>query len=446
LTARAWPDGRLLSARAVSFDGTVSQEVRVARPEKINYFTKRSDAGPAIARGAGLSYAAASFGGGATSVDMTLFDRILGFDTAAHTVWVEAGVRLDALHAFLITQAHYLPVQPGYGRITIGGCIGADVHGKHQAVDGTFLKVIKSLRLFHPAHGILELSCERDPELFRLTVGGYGLTGIVIDAVIEVRPLSGNRVTLKRRKVRSFEETIAALGENTADADLVYSWHDMGGDMDGRGTVTSGVIASAAQRREEAGVAAEKMSSEWRARGPALINRFTSKAINAAYKLRNEAREAKVSLREALFPIHGMERYFKLYGARGFHEHQALIPVDRFEQYCSSLREASRRTGAVIALASAKLFAGEADLLRFSGNGVCFAINTPRTEGSQAFLDHLDDAVIAAGGLVNLIKNSHTRHSRAEQIFPGYDEFKRQLTAFDPNRLFRSSMSERLGL
>lgn len=445
MTGGVWPDGPLLETDVVSFDGSVTQKARIARPDKLDFFRRRSGAGPAIARGAGLSYAAASFGSGATSIDMTLFDRILGFDAAAHTVLVEAGVRLDALHKFLTTKGHYLPVQPGYGRITIGGCIGADVHGKHQAVDGTFINQVKSLRLFHPAHGIVELSPERNASLFRLTVGGYGLTGIVIDAVIEVLPVAGLTVDLKRRSVRSFGETLAMLEAETASSDLVYSWHDMSGDKRGSGIVTSGVV-SAGNGRGDQSLATAAMTAAWRAKGPALVNGLTTGAMNAIYRLRNGKRTSRMSLDEALFPIHGMETYFKLYGSRGFHEHQAVIPAGRFPEYAAAVKDASRHTGAVISLASAKLFAGTGDLLRFAGEGVCLAINTPTTRRTQAFLELLDDAVIALGGRVNLIKNSHTTRAKAERLFPDYDEFRRLLGEFDPGHTFRSAMSERLGL
>src|SRR4029077_405225 len=122
-----------------------------------------------IARGAGLSFSAASFGPNAVTVDLATFNRILDFDSSAGVVEVEAGLTLGVLFYFLEKRGFYLPVQPGYPAISVGGCIAADVHGKNSARDGTFIRQVQSVRLFHPSHGLVEVSPETENDLFRAT-------------------------------------------------------------------------------------------------------------------------------------------------------------------------------------------------------------------------------------------------------------------------------------
>src|ERR1700688_1204279 len=172
------------SFRALSFDGNDLGRCTFQRPDRYAFFDWISTTRCVIARGAGLSYAAASFGTNSVSVDMTSFDRILRFSAKDGLVEVEVGMRIGELFDFLALHGHYLRVQPGHGAISVGGCIAADVHGKNPLRDGTFLSQIESLRLFHPAHGIVDLSNDRNPELFRATCGGYGSTGIIMSACL----------------------------------------------------------------------------------------------------------------------------------------------------------------------------------------------------------------------------------------------------------------------
>src|SRR6202011_5706125 len=136
-------ESRLLSSgdrrTLESFDRGVKASCTVYRPGRYAAFDGPAlEARPMIARGAGLSYAAGSFREGGDTVDMSCFDRILALDVETGEVEAEAGITMASLQDFLSPHGRYLPVQPGYGQITLGGCIGADVHGKNQAVDGNF--------------------------------------------------------------------------------------------------------------------------------------------------------------------------------------------------------------------------------------------------------------------------------------------------------------------
>ena len=128
-----------------SFDGTESVVARLARPERYRDLEALVARGPAIARGAGLSYCAASVGQSALGIDMTRFDRLLAFDELAGLVTVEAGLRVGALTEFLAGRGHFLPVLPGYPAITVGGCLAFDVHGKSQHHSGNFSESVASL-------------------------------------------------------------------------------------------------------------------------------------------------------------------------------------------------------------------------------------------------------------------------------------------------------------
>src|SRR5262249_30999826 len=160
------------------------------RPDRYRHLLNALRAnGPVIARGAGLTYCGASAGAGVRSVSSLLFNRILDFDGVAGRVRVEPGIELGALYRFAVPRGWILPIMPGHPSITVGGCVGCNVHGKNHCREGNFINVVESLTLFHPDHG--EIFCSRTeiPEVFHLTVGGFGLTGFLTSVELRLGKL-----------------------------------------------------------------------------------------------------------------------------------------------------------------------------------------------------------------------------------------------------------------
>ena len=434
----------------VSFDGGVRQQGELQQPDRYRFWSADETRSPRISRGAGLSYAAASFLDAGLSVSHASFDRVTGFDEQQSVVEVEAGITLAALHRFLSRKGLYLPVQPGHGRITVGGCIAADVHGKNQARDGTFIEQVRSLTLFHPSHGLLELSREQDPALFRLTCGGYGLTGHILRARLFAKPIPSNVVHLQAMPFAGAAEGLEQLARAAAQADFAYSWHDMasGGKALGSGYVFRARFEPGGARGvddADAPPLSAASRSAWRL---PLLDALSAGMLNRLYRLqqRPALRGKRMTLREALYPVHGAQAYFRLFGARGFHEYQVILPRHRMMEYLDAIEVRVRRGDLAFTLASAKAFAGTRELLRFTGDGLCLALNLPRSASSLDAMAYLDERVVALGGLPNLIKDSRLPRAVVEACYPGAADFRSALRAYDPKRLFRSELSERLGL
>jgi len=441
------------SKRFISFDGGVQAKGFLQQPDRYRYWDRVVAQSPCIPRGAGLSYAAASFLDGGLSISQSAFDRVTDFDTANKVVEVEAGITLLSLYQFLYKHGLYLTVQPGHGRITVGGCIAADVHGKNQSRDGTFMNQVESLTLFHPSHGMLDLSREREPELFRLTCGGYGLTGHIIRARLRAIPIPSSAVDLKATPFLSPLEGINQLGHAAREADFLYTWHDMAsvGKSFGSGYVFHGNFLPDASETFSQQEAAEspRLSADRRAVWSAsLLNSITVHALNFLYRYKQRSISSGkiLSLQSALFPIHKVQFYFNLFGANGFHEYQVLLPLEATHDYLNAIRVHISQRPIAITLASAKAFDGTRELLRFSGKGVCLALNFPRNQRAQEFLAFLDERVLALGGLPNIIKDSRLPRAVLDACYPAADEFRAALRNFDPKRIFRSELSERLGL
>ena len=438
-------------ATLASFDGGVRAEIDIARPDKLRFWRDRDWAAmpPAISRGAGLSYAAASFGTGTISIEHGYYNRLIAFDEQSGELTVEAGADLWTCQRFLLGRGFFLPCHPGHGRITIGGCVATEVHGKNPWRDGSFSAQVRGLTLLHPDHGLLTLSRDKDPDLLALTCGAFGLTGHILTVTLGARPLRAPGLMLVRRSFATAAEAFADLHATVQTADFAYSWHDLssrhGTHFVFAATADLNVSAFDIAGMDEAPPLAAA-NERWL---PAsAYNRVSLRAINAAYlyKTRRFSRAQPIGILEALFPIHGSEVYFSLYGRRGFHEYQALVPAALAASFVDDVRARARKRGVTIALCSAKAFAGEGRFIRFAGDGIAIAFNYPRGGAATELMADIDALLIEAGGKPNIVKDSRLPAAIARACYPELDGFRAELRRFDPKRRIRSSLSERLEL
>ena len=463
----------------ISFDGSTRLKGLEARPENYRYLDElsgesktcsddansrkakleREDTKALISRGAGLSYTAASFGENVCSIDHAQFDRILSFNKAEKWIEVEAGISLGQLYDFLIQHGLFLATQPGHPRITVGGCVAPDIHGKNQFMDGTCINQVVSLKLFHPEHGIIELSPTQNAELFRLTCGGYGLTGNIISCKLKLKAIPSDMAEVSLRPLANIADLPQMLRASADKADFIFSWHDFNarGKDFGKGFVQEGKFIPGTEksgsRSIKAGTqrkaATQSLNAETRGALPfPVFNQLSVSLMNALYGAKGSSGSTfELSLFDSIFPIQNTkELYFKFFGSVGFHEYQAIIPESNFADYVNGIRRALDKHNLPITLASAKLFSGKQDLLRFTGEGICLALNFSRGAAAIELMNELDQLVVHCGGAPNIIKDSRLSKATVAACYPEYDRFKSLLQQFDPKRIYRSELSERLGL
>lgn len=433
-----------MTTRFLSFDGTEECSSRLAEPDRYSaLFRSLTDAPQCAVRGGGLSYCLAGASDGGTTVSMRLFDRILDFDAERRTVTVEPGVTVGALHDFVVDQGCYFPVLPGHPSITVGGCVGFNVHGKTQHTIGHFSDHVASLTLFHPDHGELRAGEGGDADLLELTLGGMGLTGCILDVTLRLQPLRGNAVRRTVHPVADVREAVEVM--TGLDADALYSWNDLNarGDRFGAGVVYEERFED---RHPGSKVTYHRLRAH-RRRGPSAWNTATVRTLNRLYPVRDAMRPDRLqSAHDAAFPINGSEAYFAAFGGRGFRECQLLVPHEAWADAVVDLERAITRSALPVTLGSLKLFAGSSRLLWFAGDGICVTVDVPAVPEGRALFGRLDDLAVDYGAKVNIAKDSRLTAATVATLFPEYDEFRTRLERFDPARRFDTPLRRRLEL
>src|SRR6202011_1156605 len=176
-----------------------------------------------IARGLGRSYGDNAQNGGGLVIDMTPLNRIHSIDADTHLAVLDAGVSLDQLMKAALPFGLWVPVLPGTRQVTVGGAIACDIHGKNHHSAGSFGNHVRSIELLTADGDVRHLSPDdSDPAPFWATVGGNGLTGIILRATIEMTPTETAYFIADGDVTASLDETIV-LHSDGSEANYPYS-------------------------------------------------------------------------------------------------------------------------------------------------------------------------------------------------------------------------------
>ncbi|HET8979217.1 MAG TPA: FAD-binding oxidoreductase [Solirubrobacteraceae bacterium] len=410
-------------------------------------------AAPSIPRGMGRSYGdAAQLAHGRVLQTTALVDFTL--DASAGVLRTQAGATLGRLLAALAPAGWTLPVVPGTQHVSIGGAIAADIHGKNHGGHGTFGSHVLSLGLLTASGEVRELSPDSDPQLFGATIGGMGLTGVIVWAQVRLRRLKSPLLAVDTDRVDDLDAALAALLDAGGGPHRV-AWLDLLGPGLARGVVTraddAGEAAAANPRASEPGAA---MTVAGRLRIPprwpgGLLRPGVVRAYNE-YRFRSTPRRARGELEPFgvhMFPLDVLDAWPRLYGAGGFVQYQLVVPRGEevaLEQVLVQLR----RSQVPCYLAVLKDF-GEANgfPLSFPLAGWTLALDLPRgAPGLEAELDRLDEIVAGAGGRIYLAKDARVRPATLAAMYPRLDEWREIRDGADPQGRWRSDLAARTGL
>ena len=417
-------------------------------------------AGPrgALARGLGRAYGDAAQNGGGLVIRPAGGTILL--DAAAGTLTADAGTSLDEILRRVVPHGWFVPVTPGTRYVTVGGAIAADIHGKNHHRVGTFGAHVTSMDVLL-ADGQLRTVTPTaaepaDRELFAATVGGMGLTGIILNATIAMLPIETSLISVDTRRCTDLDDLMAHMVR--ADEEYTYSvaWIDSvaKGARFGRGVLTSGEHARLDQL--PAGKAGDPLAYDpsMLATAPSivpggLLNKLTVGAFNEAWfrKAPKHRADEIQSIAAFFHPLDGVSEWNRVYGPAGFLQYQFAVPDDQSWLVGHALTEL-QRIGVPSFLSVLKRFGPENDFyLSFPRAGWTLALDIPAgIPGLGDTLDVLDAAVIEAGGWLYLAKDSRASSHTIAAGYPQLAEFQRVRAAVDPNHLFSSDLSRRLHL
>lgn len=397
------------------------QDVASAAAESV------SAGGTTLARGLGRSYGDSGLNFDAGLVAMAGLDRAIAFDRTAGILRADAGMSLDAVLWLTVPAGWFLPVTPGTKFVTLGGALANDVHGKNHHGAGCFGSHVRRIALWRSDRGIVECAPDTEPELFRATVGGLGLTGIVLWVEIALTAIASASMTVENERFDHLDGFFR-LADAGADWPYTVAWVDTvsSGDRLGRGVFSRARHAAAGPLEPH------------RSGGPAvpidapgaLLNRWTVGAFNALYYAKpGSVYRGPQHYDPFFYPLDRLRHWNRLYGRRGFYQWQGVVPPDAARAAVRTLLERIARSGEASFLAVLKNFGDvpSPGAMSFPMPGTTLALDFPNRGGrTLALLADLDRVVAEAGGRLYPAKDGRMPVAMFRSGYPGWGELERQ--------------------
>jgi len=406
-----------------------------------------------LARGFGRSYGDAAQNAGGVVLDMTPLARVRHVDASTGLVDVDAGVSLDTLMRVLLPFGLWVPVLPGTRQVSVGGAVAADVHGKNHHVAGSFGSHVRSLDIV-TADGSLH---RIDPghALFWATVGGMGLTGVIVRATIACSRVESAFVVVDTERAHDLADLMSRLSAGDGGYPYSVAWFDSiaTGRRLGRAVLTRGRHARldelpAALAAEPLDMHAPRLATLPAVFPPGLVNRVSGRLFNELwFRSSPVLRRGEVQDRTAFFhPLDAVGGWNRVYGPRGFCQYQLVLPFGAED----ALREAVAAiasSGHVSCLNVLKRFGpGNAGLLSFPTPGWTMAVDVAVRPGLDRLFADLDALVLEAGGRLYLAKDSRASAGTVARMYPRLEEFRAVRARVDPAGVFVSDLARRLDL
>ncbi|MGI8458435.1 MAG: FAD-binding protein [Propionibacteriaceae bacterium] len=410
------------------------------------------------ARGLGRSYGDAAQNAGGTALDLTGLNKILRVDAAGETPTVhgQAGVSLDALMKALLPFGLWIPVLPGTRQVTIGGAIAADVHGKNHHTEGSFGNHVRSVELITADGQVRTLSPEGpDPDLFWATIGGMGLTGVLVSAVVALHRTETAYFSVDTDRTADLDELMSRMSDGDEDYTYSVAWFDAvtTGKHLGRAVLTRGRAATLSDLPLKRRHGALDFTAPSFGTVPAvfpnkMVNKLTAKAFSEMwYRKAPKHRVGEIqNITQFFHPLDIVSQWNRVYGPNGFLQYQFVVPFGAEDTFAHAV-EIIANSGHQSCLNVLKRFGpGNPAPLSFPMPGWTLTVDLPIEEGLDTLCNTLDELVVGEGGRVYLAKDSRLAAATFRAMYPRLDDFLSVRHRVDPQRVFTSDLARRLEL
>ncbi len=374
----------------------------------------------------GRSYGDSCLNDGGTLLDARGLDRMIAFDAATGVLRAEAGMSLAQVLEFSVPRGWFLPVSPGTRYVSLAGAVANDIHGKNHHRAGTFGRHVRAFELLRSDGARLVCSLQENSELFRATVGGLGLTGLILWVEIALKPIQSAEFEVESIKFGDLDEFFSLSSESDESHAYTVAWVDCAasGAKLGRGIFMRGNEAAEGELTTHTEA---RLSVPINAPG-ALLNPLTVRAFNTLYYHKQRAKVVRQRQHYAgfFYPLDAVQGWNKIYGSRGFLQYQFVLPYQGDPSAIKAIFKTIANSGMGSFLAVLKMFGDlpSPGMLSFPRQGVTLALDFPN-QGAHTLelLEKLDEVVRAEGGRLYPAKDARMSARNFQHFYPQWRAF-----------------------
>lgn len=395
-----------------------------------------------IPRGLGRSYGDVCINDNGELILTNKLNSILDFDIETGVIQCESGISINELLNTIIPNNWFLPVVPGTSFVTIGGAIANDIHGKNHHKLGSFGNSILSIEILRSDGSILNCSPSENSNLFYATIGGLGLTGLILSIKIQLIKIKNPYISSGSKRFYSLSEFFAINSEIEKKYDYTVSWVDFNNRKGFRGVYHYGNHSEKPLSSKKHKT--KRFSLSFPFTPPfSFVNNLTLKILNSVYfHINRDKKNESQNYRSFFFPLDFIGNWNRAYGKKGFYQYQFVVPIKSAEEVINLVLDELQKNNHVAALGVLKTF-GEIEslgLLSFPMKGLTLAIDI-QNKGNKTLnmLDKLDEIILNNNGRLYPAKDCRMSAKTFKQCFKDFNKFNNFV---DP--MFSSNFFERV--
>jgi len=333
------------------------------------------------------------------------------------------------------------------------GAIASDIHGKNHHKEGSLYNYILELELMLANGRIIKCSPELNTDLFKATCGGMGLTGFILSAAFKLKRIESSYISQATFKAKNIDVAFK-LFEETKNSTYSVAWLDCLAKNNslGRSILMTGehikIKDLLPKFLNQPLITSKKSSLTIPINLPGFIlNNLSVKVFNYYYyRKASDKKQIAIHYEPFFYPLDKIQNWNRLYGRSGFCQYQFILPLKNSYEGLKEIliKISQKKLGSFLAVL--KLYGKQDSLLSFPMEGFSAALDFPVTKKLFPLLDELDELVSKYSGRLYLTKDSRMNRDFFHSTYQGINEFIEIKKMYDPDNMFRSLQSMRLGI
>ena len=426
-------------------------------PEQLSAAVAGADQRGVIMRGLGRSYGdpAQNSGGRVLTLNSSLLE--IELDVATGIVRAGGGVSLHDLLEIIVPQGFFVPVTPGTRFVTVGGAIASDIHGKNHHLEGSFGNHVEDIELLVADGSIRVISPHQESELFWATIGGMGLTGVILNARFRLLRIETSRCVVATQRCENIDVLMSVMAESDDNYRYSVAWTDLlaTGSRLGRSVLWRGDHAAVGDLDQSSTEDPLIYEPQHVLTVPPLVptqgfvNPLTSRIFSEFwYRRAPKHRTGEIkSIASFFHPLDAIGSWNRLYGRQGFLQYQFVVPFAEGEVLKVIVERFARAKVASPLVVLKRFGNGNEGHLSFPMPGWTLTVDIPAgIEGLATLLHEIDDLVLNAGGRHYLAKDAHMNSEVVRRGYPRLEEWQKIQRLIDPQGRWQSDQARRLHL
>ena len=377
-------------------------------------------------------------------VSMKNFNNIINFDEKKGTIEIESGAILSDVLKDVIYKGWFFPVTPGTKYVSIGGMIANNIHGKKTSKNQK-KNYINEIKIMMPNKKVIKCSSKKNKKIFNLTIGGFGLTGIILSAKIKLKKISSLYIDQKILKFDSYKQFFFHLN-SINNFDYYVGWVQTFNSKKLKGLSYFG-NHSKIKKFDNLIIKDKNLSFlKYFLLKVLTQNIFFSKILNFFYKIfKSSFYKKTTNLYDYFYPQDKFIDWNKIYGKLGFTQIQFLIKKNDLSNVLGDISIFFKKEKKFSPFVVMKKYNEKGDYLNFEGKGISISMDVHIDNEFDKVKQFFNEIFIKYKAKVNLTKDFIADKKIFEKNYKYY-KFKSDLNSINKKNKFSSIFSKRLDL